>query len=129
MNWSKGKIIVVAAIVIGLLGAWGAYKIMYKPHETIEEQKVAFKGEAEAFKTAVSNDSEQWQNAIVELTGTISEVNEKGVMLNETIYGQFKPAYTASKNVGDKVVVKARFVGYDDLLEEIKLDNTIILNQ
>lgn len=129
MNWSKSKKIILIIVALGLVAGFVGYKIAYKPHKTIEEQAVAFSGTAENFKTEVAADSEKWQNAIIQLEATISDTDEGGVMMNETIYGQFKTGYSAPVKTGDNVVIKARFVGYDDLLEEIKLDNCIILNQ
>lgn len=117
-------------MVFVLLIAFMGYSIIYKPHESIENQKVLFLGNADDFKAEIAQGTEKWQNAIVELSGSLSDLNDQGGMLNETIFCQFKdPNLSKRLKPGMKVTIKGRFIGYDDLLEEIKLDNCIVKNE
>lgn len=125
MNSARNKIALII-LAVALVGAFVGYKIIYKPHQTIEEQAIDFDGKAEDFKTEVTAEPEKWQNKIVMLQGSVSAVDASGSMLNETIFCQFsEPEKLLPFQVGDQIQIKGRFIGYDDLLEEIKLDNCI----
>lgn len=128
MSLPKRSKIVLIGLALVLLGVFIGYKIIYKPHPTIESQSSDFVGRAELLKSEIANDAEKWQNAIVEVEGKITSLDANGGVLNETIFCQFKTAETSAQlSEGKAVKVKGRFIGYDDLLEEIKLDQCIIL--
>lgn len=128
MNWSKSRIITIL-LILGVIGAYSAYRYAYQPHETIEEMKIGFEDSADKFKTEVAGNAEKWQNVIVKLNGKITAKDEVGAMMNETVFCQFKDAETLANIAQDKAVtIKGRFIGYDDLLEEIKLDQCIIVD-
>ena len=129
MNLSKRAKIVIYLIVLTGLGLFVAYKIIYKPHQTVASQQAAFVGTSEVFKKEVAQNSEKWQNAIVQLNGTITDLDEQGIMMSETIYCQFKNLESLKTlSLETSISIKGRFIGYDDLLEEIKLDNCDIIN-
>lgn len=127
MSLSKRSKILIAILVIGLVGGFVAYKIIYKPHPVIENQKAAFVGVADAFKKDVVAQQAKWLNGIVELEGDVTEVDDKGLLLSESIYCQFKnPESLQGIKKGKSIRIKGRFIGYDDLLEEVKLDQCIV---
>jgi len=57
----------------------------------------------------------------VAVSGVVTSVNTKEVILDETVNCNFSAA-DASIKVGQAVTIKGRVVGYDDLLGELKLD-------
>jgi len=127
MSLSKRYKIVLAAIVIALLGCYSAFKYVYKPHKTIDEFDVKFSGTSEMFIEKVKADATIWQNVIVELSGVITSKDQRGITLNDNIYCQLeKGTLMTSLHEGENISIKGRMIGYDDLLEEIKLDQTII---
>ena len=129
MNWSKKNKILLAVLLLGIVGVWGGIQIIYKPHTAIEDQKALFKGAAADFKMEMNN-PQNWHNAILELSGSISDLGEESLMLNETIYCQLKDVVVLkSLLLGQTIQLKGRFIGYDDLLEEIKLDQCILLSK
>lgn len=90
MSWSKGNKILLGLLALGLVGAFVAYKIVYKPHPVIEQQTAAFTGSADVFATDVAAHPDKWLNDIVEITGTITDTDQEGLMLNGSIYCPFK---------------------------------------
>lgn len=128
MNLSKKAKIVLALIILANLGLFIGYKIIYKPHQTVASQQAAFIGLADDFKSEIAYNQEKWQNAIVQLQGMMTDADEQGIMMSETIYCQFSNLESLkSLSSGTEITIKGRFIGYDDLLEEIKLDNCDIL--
>jgi hypothetical protein len=53
-------------------------------------------------------------------------VNVENVTINNKIYCQFESLNNDLK-VNDSVAIKGRCIGFDDLLEEIKLDQCSII--
>lgn len=125
----KNKVkLLIAVVIVIVLGVFIGYKIMYKPHKTLTDFDVKFSGLAENFTKKVKHDAAVWQNVVVELTGTITAKDAKGITLNNTIYCQFENVTLLPKvKEGETLKIKGRMMGYDDLLEELKLDKTIIL--
>lgn len=128
MSWSKKSKIAVGVILVLALGSLIAYKVAYKPHKTVSDLKVAFSGTAETFFNTIKNGDTILKDAAIQLTGKVTNSDEKGITLNNTIYCLLEDGIKHSTiSKGKKVTIKARYMGYDDLLEEIKLDKTIIL--
>lgn len=125
----KSKVLIPLVTLLILLGGFIAYKIAYKPHKTIEEQEISFKGEALGLLEMLQNNPDQFQNNIVAINGVITSKDEKGIVLDDNVYCQFKDAVSlVNLKKGEALTVKARVIGYDDLLEELKLDKAIIYN-
>ncbi len=127
MNLLKRNKILLFLSAIVIVTGYSTYKYIYKPHKTIEDYEVKFVGTSEAFLKKVKEDAIVWQNVVVELSGTITSKDENGITMNTSIYCQFKKSASISQlKTGQKIEIKGRVIGYDDLLDEIKLDQTII---
>jgi len=123
----KNKFILIFLFFILVLGGYSAYKYTYKPHPSLADKTVAFSGSAEDFLEKVKTDDVKWQDVVVELTGIITQIDIKGITLNNNIYCQLEHSKAITTLQKGKIItIKARMIGYDDLLEEIKLDQTII---
>lgn len=124
----KSKILLILILVIAI-GAFAAYKMAYKPHTAITDMEVAFTGKASDFLEKIKNNPENWTQGgkVVELTGIITAKDEKGVSINESVYFQLQDeSATATLKEGQNLKIKGRVIGYDDLLEELKLDKGIL---
>jgi hypothetical protein len=129
MSLSKKIKIAIGIIAFVLITAYVVKSIIYKPHALIEQQDSVYKGDALDFLKKIKVDASQWQDKIVELSGKITSKDEQGLMLNTAIYCQLKMMEDLSSlSEGQEVSIKGRIIGYDDLLEELKLDKTIIIN-
>ncbi len=128
MNLSKGSQIVLSILFIIGLAAVIGYRMMYKPHTKTMDQQVAFTGTAQGFQKQVIHHQQKWQNAFIVLKGKVTGLDQQGLSLNQTIYCQLEDSLNISQvKVNASVAIKGRFIGYDDLLEEIKLDQCIII--
>lgn len=115
-------IILLTFMVIG-------YNYVYKSHKTTEELATNFKGKSNDFILLVNKKSSKWINKTVELSGEITEKDALGVVLNNSIYCQFiKTTNTNDFKPNQIITIKGVVVGYDDLLEELKLNQCIIKN-
>lgn len=127
MSLSKKSKWFLTILIIVLVGTYAAYKYAYKPHTTIEELASDFSGTSDTFLSKVKEDFSQWNNKTVELSGIITSKEEKGITLNNTIFCQFREDMNISKlQTNQSIKLKGRVIGYDDLLDELKLDQCIL---
>ncbi|MDY8137983.1 hypothetical protein [Aquimarina sp. 2201CG5-10] len=123
----KARIVALLLIAIPITGII-LYKIIYKPHVTIEEEKLKFIGVSDDLIKKVQSDAISWNGAIIQISGKISSKDNKGIALNANIYCQLKyENELLNLQEGQPVIIKGRIIGYDDLLEELKLDKSIII--
>ncbi|QMU62847.1 MAG: hypothetical protein GKR88_00225 [Flavobacteriaceae bacterium] len=127
MNLSKkSKILLFILLGIFIIG-FGMYKYAYQPHKTIEDFKVDFNGASKDFFVKIQENDSIWQNKGVVLSGVITAKDAKGITLDENTYCQFRDAATLHSLENNQTIkIKGRIIGYDDLLEELKLDQCII---
>lgn len=119
--------------VIIVLVAMGVVSYLYvsKNHRNIAKEAATYQFTAEelASQFAINPDQSEskYLNQVIEVTGTISEANEQELVLDNTVICLFQntPILT-SKN--KTLTLKGRFIGYDNLLEKLKLDQCIIIN-
>lgn len=132
MSLSKKSKIFLGIIIIGLIGAYVGYSYAYQPHTAISDMEVAFTGKADKFLEMIKSNPESWTQGeqVVALTGEITAKDEKGISINESIYVQLATGTSTEElSTGQKIHFKGRIIGYDDLLEELKLDKAIIINK
>jgi hypothetical protein len=127
MNWLKKNKIIIGILLVGILTI-GAYKTIYKPHKQISQEQPSFVGTASEFSNQMDSKENLWLTKVVQIKGTVTELSEMDLVLNHSLFCQFDKS-TSSKEiqVNDEVTVKGRFIGYDDLLEEIKIDKCTII--
>lgn len=125
----KWIILVVLVVIIAILG----YNYMYQEHRNVATEKAAYSFTAtslsEEFQINPKASEFKYLDKIIQVSGTISSADEKTLTLNNVVFCQFSiPIATNTIKIDDPLVIKGRFIGYDDLLEEIKLDQCQIIN-
>lgn len=112
----------IATLIIG----FGIYDYVMKPPATIESKKVDFSGTAIAFVTEVRNEPLKWTNKVVILKGAVTSKDGIGFKLDGKVFCQTKEGVDFSGLTRNQAVkIKGRFIGYDDLMDELKIDQTI----
>jgi len=123
----KRKTMIFLFSVAVLLIAFFAvrYYIFYGGKRDIQSETAAFtvtaKDIAAEFAADVNNSNKKYLEKPVAVSGTVTSVKDKEVILDNTVNCNFLVADATLKN-GQKVTIKGRVVGYDDLLGEVKLD-------
>lgn len=118
--------VIFTSLVFLSIGFWSAYQYVFSAPLTTNEIAAEYQGSAEDFKQLLQSDYEKWNNTIVQISGTITKINEEGILLNHDVYCQFEDKQI---NVieDDVITLKGRVIGYDELLEETKLNQCIII--
>jgi len=103
---------------------------MYPDHRSISEETVSYTLDAESLFNEFTEDSQQaelkYLDQTIIVSGVVTSTNAKSVTISNKIYGQFETLNSDLK-VNDSIAVKGRCIGYDDLLEEIKIDQCSII--
>ncbi len=127
MNLSKRSKIVLFILAIGVLIGAAVYLYAMRPPAKIESKAVDFTGNSDDFMVKIKENASAWENKVVALTGEITGKDDKGITLSNQIYCQFRDDVDFSLlEEGATLTLKGRVIGYDDLLEELKLDQCII---
>lgn len=121
------KVVWIILIVI-LVGVVGYLYVFHKPHRDIAGEKAEIELASAALVEEYSANQQtadaKYLDKVVELDGIVAEHTSEGLKLQEGVFCSMLPEDTANRpNAGARVRVKGRVVGYDELFEEVKLDN------
>ncbi len=123
----KKKIIVLLVFIVAAILA---YNYVFQSHRNIETEKAEFTVTSIEIINEFSIDpiksEKKYLNKTIEITGKITEQSEKVVSLDNMVFCQFTNHINTVLKNNTQIKVKGRFIGFDDLVEEIKLDQCII---
>lgn len=116
----------VILILIGILAIF-AYNFVYQEHRSIESEAAAFSLDAKALLSAFQENTplaeSKYLNKTVVITGVISEINTSNLTLNDAVFCSFSSENNLQEiEPNTKISIKGRCIGYDELLEQVKLD-------
>lgn len=118
-------IVFIILIVIGIM----AYNYIYQDHRDIESETAEFVLNStdlvNEFTINPSASEKKYLNKTIEVFGTITELNDRDLTLDNNIFCQFSSKIEV--DTSKKVNIKGRFIGYDELLDQIKIDQCSIL--
>lgn len=128
----KNKKILLGALVVIVLVAILGYNYIYQDHRDIQSEKPAFTVKAADFiKDFQANEevaTTKYLNKTVEIEGTLSSVDGNTVVVEDVIFFALSENETppTSDKLNTTIHIKARCIGYDNLLEEVKLDQATL---
>jgi predicted negative regulator of RcsB-dependent stress response len=125
------KKIIIALILIAALGIVG-YNYMYKSHRDISAEDVAYSETVpQVFDAFAKNDSlanAKYLDKTIEIYGKITNIDlaNKTITVDEKLTARCTNSIPNNLKVQNTVTLKGRVVGYDDLVEEIQMDQCTI---
>ncbi len=124
----KWIIILIILIIAAIIG----YNYIYQDHRDIENESVEFSISsteiANLFSENITSSEQKFLNKTIEVSGLISEINTNDITIDDKIFCQFTDAVKTSMREKTRIQIKGRVIGYDDLLEQVKLDQCTIIN-
>lgn len=118
----KRVVYLVILIILFVLG----YNYINQDHRNIKNEDAEFimnsSDLALFFSTNLIESEAKYLNATIEISGQITDISLNSITLDDKVFCQFT---TAIENTIDKnlpIKIKGRVIGYDDLLEQVKLD-------
>lgn len=129
---SNTKKILLAVVLTGLVvGAWTVWYVFYKPHRNVASEKPAYtmtiQGLTDAFKSDAAATAKYIDKAIL-LEGPVSAVEGTHLSFGNIICNMDSAQLNNVKKlaVGQTVKVQGRLTTYNDLMEEILLDQCVL---
>lgn len=122
------KIILIVLLAI----ASGLYFYMYKNHRDIASEEASFSIAVKDLESEfIQNDSlanKKYLDKTIEVYGKITSMDAKTkiIVLDDKMEGTSQQSISQGLTVGKQVKMKGRFIGYDDLLGEFKMDQVTI---
>lgn len=124
------KIVLSLLVVLAVL--FVLYKYLYKSHRDIANEEVLFTTTASVIldefkKDEVAANSKYLDKTII-IYGKITalDLKEKSVTIDAILFGKLSDIESSLK-INDSIRCKGRFIGYDELLEEIKMDQITLI--
>lgn len=122
-NWIALIIVLIITTVIG-------YNYVYQDHRDIENEQTEFSMSSveinQLFSKNPTSAEQKFLNKTIEVSGLITDINSNDITIDDTVFCQFSNNLETSLNKNEKVKIKGRVIGYDDLLEQVKLDQCSI---
>lgn len=127
MKFSK-KILI--ALLLLTLASIIAYNYIYKDHRSIADEAPSFVIKSSEvlneFSKNIAKAEMKYLDKTIEISGNITQINENNLTIDEVVFCILLDESNTPFLVNDKITVKGRCIGYDDLLEQIKLDQCTI---
>ena len=134
MKSSTTKKIVIIFFLGTLSVSAFLYFYVYKRHRNITTESVAFSTSAIQLHQDFMNDSEtnikKYADKTIETYGKITslDLENNAIVLDNKVFLKMTETISKDLTIQQTVKIKGRFVGFDDLLEELKMDQCIIVN-
>ncbi|MBN8567298.1 MAG: hypothetical protein J0M25_11265 [Flavobacteriales bacterium] len=133
MKKNKLKFFLLLIGVSAVFTAVFLYFYLYKDHRNIGQEKAQFTLSVVELSNAFIENSEEssrkFADKTIETYGKISSVDtiNNSLMVDEKLFFTLSKTDLKDLRVNQTIKVKGRFVGYDDLLEELKMDQCSIV--
>lgn len=123
MKKSTWALLIVLALVVS--GFMGYRYVMHGGARNVSEEKPEFtlssKAIADEFMTNTPGANLKYLEKAVAISGTVIQTEGQVIILEHDVVCVMKEP-NAAIQPNQKVIIKGRLVGYDDLMGEIKLD-------
>ena len=125
----KLKILVTLVVVVIVSFFSMRYYVYNAGKRDIQSEDTAFAVTSKAivaeFTSNTTASNKKYLEKPVAVSGIVTSVDDKEVIIDNSVNCNLSVANKSFKN-GQKVTVKGRVIGYDDLLGEVKLDQCSI---
>jgi len=106
--------------------------VFYSEHRNIADEKTTVTLSANELHTQFLNDEAlatiNYLDKAIEIFGEITSIENSDVILNDKLDVRFNLDVVLKFKKGELITIKGRCVGYDDLLEMVKIDQATIIN-
>ncbi len=127
----KKKILLIVGILV--IAGFGIYKYAYKPQRNIATEKAIFEIASNDFILEIAGDNNiansKYMDKTISIYGKITNIDfeNNAIVIDNKIYITFIDAIQKSLSTASPIKVKARYIGFDDLLSEYRMDQGTIL--
>ena len=121
---------IVPLTIIGLVVVFLTYN---KPHKDFDSSQPEFtigsKDLIVLYQDNADNANNTYLDKILLITGSVTDIGASSIILNNGIVCTLDPSQVITEKIksGSEISIKGRCIGYDDLLEEIRIDHSFIM--
>ncbi len=122
------KKLIIGSIVLLVAFGIGMYFYMYQEHRDIANEDAKFSVTVKELMSQFASDAvasnTKYLDKTIEVSGIITNIDLAShvVVLDEKLSAVFKDSLLNGIVIQKAIKIKGRFLGYDDLLEELKID-------
>ena len=124
----KFKLVAILLVVL-IIGLFSYNYVMTSGGRDLEKETSEFSVSETAifgdFSANAEMATKKYLNKAVEITGKVTNITENVITLDGKVSCQLQ--VSEQVNLDSQVKIKGRVTGYDDLLEELKLDQCLIV--
>lgn len=129
----KKIVIVIASLLIATsAGIYFYYGFLFKEARNIESEVPDFQIAAIKLIEDYNNNPQKadslYLNKTIEITGKITTATDSVIIVENSLFCLFSKK-TKNQPINNNVTVKGKCIGYDELFQEVKLDQCIINKQ
>lgn len=112
--------------------AFVVYKYVYQQHRDISSEKASYSISVDQLKNEFSqnesNANKKYLDKTIDIYGEVTAMDlaNKQIVIDSSLTTTFSDAISNVKEK-QKITVKGRFIGYNDLLEEFELDQCVLI--
>lgn len=134
MSLSNTKKIATIILLGVLLVSIFLYFYVYKSHRDINSEIATFSVSVlqlhNDFLDNPEASTKKYADKTIETYGKIStlDLENNAIVLDEKLFLTMNEKIVVNLSIGQVIKVKGRFVGYDDLLEELKMDQSQLID-
>ncbi len=128
INKTLSNLIIVGLILGLIVGGWAVWYVFYKPHRDVSSEKPAYtvtsSALTESFKSDTASLAKYVDQAIL-VEGAVTAIEGSHLSLGNIICSLDSTQLTKAGSLknGDVIKVQGRLTSYNDLMEEIMMDN------
>ena len=116
----------IFSIMVLILTAIGLYYYAYKDHRDIATEGAVYTDTAVALNDSIVQNSEAFLNQTIAVFGVVTFIDDNSIALDDALVAQFENRPTIQLN--QRLTIKGRCIGYDDLFEVTVLDQSTIMD-
>lgn len=123
----------ILILLLFSLLVWVGYSYIYKSHRDISTERGMKISSVESifkeFKQNENNANKRYLDKVIQVKGKVTQIDsiQKTITIDEKLFSSFQKVDFENCKLNSTLVLKGRFIGYDDLLEELKMDNCVII--
>lgn len=130
MKGKKPYILLSIAILLIILSIL-TYNYIYKEHRNIAAENVSFNVSASKLNSDLSTPDKalEYIDKVVQIHGSVTAVEQNAVVIDDKVQVNFIENVSDNNlSIQKKITIKGRCVGYDDLLELVKIDQATLIH-
>ncbi|NAS10703.1 hypothetical protein [Poritiphilus flavus] len=126
----RKQYIVLASSLFVFLLAISAYKYIYREHRDIGSEKADFSMSAVELKTVLAQEAiaPKYIDKVIKTHGMITAIEQQSAIIDNKVQVNFNGDVSGKLSLKNPIAIKGRCVGYDDLLELVKIDQAILVS-